>query len=136
MPSHGEDAPPDLQDRRSLISIHATKLPSGANRYIRVQPQGVPDMMKIAFSVAAAAAILFTAPISMPVQAQSLDVQVGRDRDRDFDRDRRHRYESGTTVGIGPGGVTVGRRDRCRTVTTTVERDDGRMIKKRERICD
>ena len=86
--------------------------------------------------MAAATSLLLTTPISTPVQAQAVDVQIGRDRDRDYDRDHRHRYESGTTVGVGPGGVTVGRRDRCRTVTTTVEQDGGRMIRKKERICD
>jgi hypothetical protein len=41
-----------------------------------------------------------------------------------------------TTVGVGPGGVTVGPRQRCRMVTTTVERDDGRRITRKERRCD
>ena len=35
-----------------------------------------------------------------------------------------------------PGGRHVGPRQRCRTVTTTVERDDGRMVTRRERRCD
>jgi hypothetical protein len=43
--------------------------------------------------------------------AQGFDVQVGRDRDERYDRDRRGRYDSDTTVGVGPGGVTVGSRD-------------------------
>jgi Tfp pilus assembly protein PilZ len=95
-------------------------------------------MMKIAFSVAAAATVLFIAPLSAPAKAQGVDVQIGRDRDYryDSDRDQRRRYESGTTVGVSPGGVTIGQRQRCRTVTTTVERDDGRMIRRKERICD
>jgi hypothetical protein len=94
-------------------------------------------MMKIALSVAAATAVLITALPSTPTKAQGVDVQIGRDRDyRDDYRDRRARYESGTTVGVGPGGVTIGPRQRCRTVTTTVERDDGRMIRRKERICD
>ena len=33
-------------------------------------------------------------------------------------------------------GVTVGPRQRCRMVTTTVERDDGRRITRKERRCD
>jgi hypothetical protein len=33
----------------------------------------------------------------------------------------RNRYDRDTTVGVGPGGVTVGPRQRCRTVTTRVE---------------
>ena len=35
-----------------------------------------------------------------------------------------------------PHGVTVGPRQRCRMVTTTVERDDGRRITRKERRCD
>jgi|RhiMetdeSRZDD1v2_1073273.scaffolds.fasta_scaffold3215590_1 hypothetical protein len=71
---------------------------------------------------------------AIPAQAQGFDVQIGRDRDRDRDR----RNDSDVTVGIGSGGVTIGPRQRqsCRTVTTTVERDDGRMITRRERRCD
>ena len=95
-------------------------------------------MMKIALAVAAAAAGLTTAPLVTPVKAQGvkmaqgLDVQIGRDRN---DRDRR-RYDSDTTVGIGPGGVTIGPRERCRMVTTTIEQDDGRRITRQERRCD
>ena len=98
-------------------------------------------MMKIAFIVAAA--VLTTAPLVTPANAQGVkmaqvDMQTGRhyeDRDdRDY-RDRR-RYDSNATVGVGPGGVTVGPRQRCRTVTTQVERDDGRLITRREPRCD
>ncbi len=98
-------------------------------------------MMKITLAVAAAAAVLTTAPLATPVKAQGVrmaqgvDVQVGRDRDR-YDRDRRGRYDSDTTVGVSPGGVTVGPRQRCRMVTTTVEGDDGRRITRRERRCE
>ena len=106
-------------------------------------------MMKIALAVAAAAAVLATAPLVTPVKAvemaQGVDVQIGRDRedrydrdryDRDrYDRDRRQRFDSDTTVGIGPGGVTVGPRQRCRIETTTIERD-GRWITREERRCD
>ena len=48
-------------------------------------------MMKIAFVVAAAAAVLTTAPLATPTKAQEqlkmaqVDVQIGRDRDR-YDR--------------------------------------------------
>ena len=101
-------------------------------------------MMKITLaSVAAAAAMLMltTAPLATPAKAQGVkmaqvDVQIGRDRDDRYDRDRRGRYESDTTVGVSPGGVTVGPRQRCRMVTTTVEGDDGRRITRRERRCD
>src|SRR6266478_5795951 len=100
-------------------------------------------MMKIAFTVAAAVAVLMTAPLigHDPAQAQNVkmaqvDVQVGRDRDyrRDDYRDRRDRD---VTIGVGPGGVRVGPgRRNCRTVTTRVERDDGRRVTRRERVCD
>ncbi|HTE92570.1 MAG TPA: hypothetical protein VK678_03585 [Bradyrhizobium sp.] len=97
-------------------------------------------MMKITLAVAATAAVLTTAPLATPVKAQGVrmaqvDVQIGRDRDR-YDRDRRGRYDSDTTVGVSPGGVTVGPRQRCRMVTTTVEGDDGRRITRKERRCD
>ena len=89
-------------------------------------------MMKIALAVVAAAAVLTTAPLVTPAKAQGVDVQIGRDRYDRYDRDRR----SDTTVGLGPGGVTIGPRQRCRMETTTIERDDGRMITRRERRCD
>ena len=96
-------------------------------------------MIKIAFFVAAA--VLTTAPLVTPAKAQGIkmaqvDMQTGRhyeDRDPGYYRERRG-YDSNATV--GPGGVTVGPRQRCRTVTTQVERDDGRMITRRERRCD
>ena len=72
-------------------------------------------MMKIALAVAAAAAMLTTAPLVTPAKAQGVkmaqgvDVQIGRDRDDRY-RDRR-RYDSDTTVGVGPGGVTIGPRE-------------------------
>ena len=98
-------------------------------------------MMKIALAVAAAAAVLTTAPLATPAKAQGVkmaqgvDVQIGRDRDDRYYRDRR-RYDSDTTVGIGSGVVTIGPRQRCRMETTTIERDDGRSITRRERRCD
>ncbi len=99
-------------------------------------------MLKIALAVAAAAALLTTAPLVTPVKAQGVkmaqgvDVQVGRDRDDRYDRDRRYNRDRDTTVGVGPGGITVGPRQRCRMETTTIERDDGRRITRRERRCD
>jgi hypothetical protein len=99
-------------------------------------------MTKITFAVAIAAAVLMPAPLllgAIPAEAQNLkmaqgiDVQIGRDRD---DRDRRRRNDSDVTVGVGPGGVTIGPRQNCRMVTTTVERDDGRTITRKERRCD
>ena len=97
-------------------------------------------MMKIAFVLAAAAAVLTTAP-PVPANAQELkmaqgvDVQIGRDRSDRSDRYDRDRRRDDATVGIGPGGVTIGPRQRCRMVTTTVERGD-RTITRRERRCD
>jgi hypothetical protein len=103
-------------------------------------------MMKIALAVAAAAAVLTTAPLVTPAKAQGVkmaqvDVRTGRhldDRDDRDDRDYRDRrgYDSDATVGVGPGGVTIGSGQRCRTVTTTVEGDNGRMIRRKERRCD
>ena len=98
-------------------------------------------MIKIAFALAAAGVVFTTSPLlvgTVPAKAQDLkmaqgiDVQVGRDRDYS---DRRRR-DSDVTVGVGPGGITVGPRRHCRTVTTRIERDDGRMITRRERRCD
>jgi hypothetical protein len=97
-------------------------------------------MLRIVLAVSAAAALLTTAPLVTPAKAegvkmaQGVDVQIGRDRDYRYDRERR--YDRDTTVGIGSGGVTIGRRERCRMVSTTVERDDGRTITRRERRCD
>jgi hypothetical protein len=105
-------------------------------------PRRHSHMMKMGFAVAVAAAVLMTAPLlvgTTPANAQNLkmaqgvDVQLGRDRD---DRDRRRRHDSDVTIGVGPGGVTVGPRRNCRMVTTTVERDDGRTITRKERRCD
>jgi Cyclic nucleotide-binding domain len=93
-------------------------------------------MMKIAFAVAIAAAVLTPAPLlvgTIPAEAQNLkmaqglDVQIGRDR---------RRNDSDVTVGVGSGGLTVGPRQNCRTVITTVERRDGRTITRKERRCD
>jgi hypothetical protein len=99
--------------------------------------------MKIALAVAAAAAVLTTAPLVTLAKAQSVkmaqvDVQTGLhldDRDDRSYRDRRG-YDSNATVGVGPGGVTIGPRQRCHMETTTIERDDGRRITRRERRCD
>jgi len=100
-------------------------------------------MIKIALAAAIAATAL-SAPLPVPANAakgvqmaQGVDVQVGPDRDRyyrdDYYRERRDRD---VTVGIGPGGVRVGPGERCRTVTTRVEGDDGRTVTRRERRCD
>jgi hypothetical protein len=99
-------------------------------------------MMKIVFAAVAAAAVFAATPLftgTTPANAQNLkvaqgvDVQIGRDRDRDgVRRDR----DEGVTVGVGPNGVRVGpKRERCRTVTTTVRRDDGTRVKRTEERC-
>jgi len=101
-------------------------------------------MKRIAFALATAA-IVFTAGSSFggvfPAKAENLkmaqvDIQVGRDRDYRGERSGRDRRDSGATVGVGPGGIVVGPRQRCRTVTTTVDRDDGRRVTRKERVCD
>jgi hypothetical protein len=100
-------------------------------------------MMKIALAVAAGAAVLTIAPLVTPAKAQGVkiaqvDMQTGRhldDRDPGYYGERRG-HDSNATVGVGPGGVTIGSGQRCRTVTTTVQGDDGRMIRRKERRCD
>jgi hypothetical protein len=104
-------------------------------------------MTRISFAAAIAAVALMTAPLlvgPIPAEAQNLkvaqnlkmaqvDVRIGEDRDRyRYRRDR----DSDVTVGIGTRGVTVGPRRDCRMVTTTIQRDDGRTITRRERRCD
>jgi hypothetical protein len=91
-------------------------------------------MMKIAFVLAAATAVLTTSPPATPAKAQvkmaqGVDIQIGRDRYDRYDRDRDYR------VGVGPGGVSIGPRHHCRMVTTTIERGN-RTITRRERRCD
>jgi hypothetical protein len=103
-------------------------------------------MMKITLAVAATAAVLTTAPLVTAAKAQGVkmaqvDMQTGRhfderdDRDDRYNRDRRG-YNSDSTIGVGPGVATIGSGQRCRTVTTTVEGDGGRMIRRKERRCD
>jgi hypothetical protein len=106
-------------------------------------------MKRIALALATGAAVLTAAPLFVgvnPAKAENLkmaqvglDVQVGRDRDQRVyrDRDRRDdRRDSDVTVGLCPRGIVVGPRNRCHTVTTTVERDDGRRVTRKERQCD
>ncbi len=86
-------------------------------------------MMKITRGVAVAVVVVAAAPLlvmSSVAQSENLrlaQVGIGRDQPR---------------VEIGPGGVTIGpkKRPRCHTVTTTIERPDGRKITRRERRCD
>jgi hypothetical protein len=76
-------------------------------------------MMKTAFVLAAATAVLTTSPPATPAKAQDLKMAQGVD----------------IQIGVGPGGVSIGPRHRCRTVTTTIERGN-RTITRRERRCD
>jgi hypothetical protein len=99
-------------------------------------------MLKIAFATATAAAFFTVVPMisgTSPAHAQNLktaqvDIEVGRDRDEG----RYRREREGVSVGVGPGGVRVGPRHRehCRTVTTTVRRDDGSRVRRTERRCN
>src|SRR5258708_14525754 len=99
--------------------------------HVRCLNQALEDshMLKTVLAVSAAAALVTTAPLVTPAKAegvkmaQGVDVQVGRDRDYyRYDRDRRYNRDHATTVGVGPGGVTIGPREHCRMVTTTVDR--------------
>ena len=115
-------------------------------------------MTKMMLAAASAAAVMIAVPWyagSVPAKAEGLqmaqvDVQIGRDRDEKSVRDRdeksrRDRRDEGVkrdedrnlTIGVGPKGIEVGpkNRERCKTVTTTVERD-GRKETSRERRCD
>jgi hypothetical protein len=103
-------------------------------------------MKTITFVVATAAAIFTATPLfvgATPAKAENLkmaqgvDLQINGDRDGNGRRNRRDR-DADVTVGVGPGGIAIGPRARqhCRTVTTTVERDNGRRVQRTERICD
>jgi hypothetical protein len=99
-----------LTHHGNVVFRHACKLGCVASLSKRKEE----PMLKIALAVAAAAAALTltTAPLATPSKAQDLktaqvDVQIGRDR---YDRYDRRRYDNDATVGIGPGGVTIGPR--------------------------
>jgi Ni/Co efflux regulator RcnB len=99
-------------------------------------------MIKLVTAVAAAVTMFTAAPsfvASTPAQADNIkmaqvDVQIGRDRERE--RARGDRRDRDVDVTVGRRGVVVGPREHCRTVTTTVERDDGRRVRRTERRCD
>jgi hypothetical protein len=139
------------QDRRDQRPDAQSHLPGERHGTVSVRPCYTGScsredflMLKIALALATAVVALTATPLAIPANAQGVkmaqgvDVQIGRDREDRYyrDRDRYDRYDRDTTVGIGPGGVTVGPRQRCRTETVTVERDDGRMVTRRERRCD
>ena len=98
-------------------------------------------MLKIVFAVATAAAFITVDPgvggksaaHAQNLKTAQVDIEVGRGRD-----EGRFREREGVSVGVGPGGVRVGPRHRehCRTVTTTVRRDDGSRVRRTERRCD
>jgi hypothetical protein len=95
---------------------------------------------KIAFF--AAAAVLMAVPLVTPAMAQGVkmaqvDMRTGLhiDDPAHYGRDHR-RYDSNATVGVGPGGVNSGPRQSCRLVTTTIRRDDGRRITRKEQVCN
>ena len=82
-------------------------------------------MLKIALAVSAAATLFTTTPLVTPAKAAGVkmaqvDVQIGRDRDYRYDSDRRYYRDRDTTVGVGPGSVTIGPRERCRMVTRSL----------------
>jgi hypothetical protein len=100
-------------------------------------------MTKIVLSVTAAAAIFTAASLFnnlAPANAQDLkmaqgiDVQVGHEQDQ-RGGDRRN-DNANPTIRIGPGGVSVGQKRHCHTVTITEERPDGRRVRRTERRCD
>ncbi len=71
--------------------------------------------------------VLTTVPVTAQ-QGRDIDVRIGQSPNNrwnnDFDRNRhrRHSYENG----IG----------HCRMVTIQIQRDDGRVMTRRERRCD
>jgi hypothetical protein len=122
-----------------LIVYSLVELLSVRARYTSSSPEDL-TMMKIALLVVAAG-VLTTDPLVTPVKAQGVkmaqvDMQTGLHLDdpAHYSRDRR-RYDSNATVGVGPSGVTIGPRQRCR-METTIKRDDGRRITRREHICN
>jgi hypothetical protein len=96
-------------------------------------------MMKILFSLAAATAM--AVPLVIPARAQGvkmaqIDMRTGLHIDDPAHQPDHRRYDSNPTVGVGPGGVANNPRQSCRVVTTTIKRDDGRRIARRERVCN
>jgi hypothetical protein len=101
-------------------------------------------MKKIVLAVATAAAIIAVGPSFVGTvaakaeqlkMAQGVDVQIGRDQQDNGRRDQRDE-NPGVNIGVGPHGIVVGPKRRCHTVTTIVERPDGRRVKTTERRCD
>jgi kynurenine formamidase len=84
-----------------------------------------------------ATAVLFVTPAeAQGVKTAQVDMQTGLhiDDPAHYSKDRR-RYDSNATVGLGPSGVTIDARRRCRIETTTIKRDNGR-ITRRKRVCN
>src|SRR3989442_10271123 len=115
---------PDQSEKcgsRALIKAESKMEPSHvpASCACVSSPRRNFHVVKIAFAVTAAAAVVMTVPLLVSItsanaqnlkMAQGVDVQLGRDRD---DRDHRRRNDSDVTIGVGPGGVTVGPRRNC-----------------------
>jgi hypothetical protein len=133
--------PSRTTDSGTVFRLRSEYIQSAATEPERSSTAVVRHLLKIAIAAVTATAALTTTPLAISTKAEGIkmahgvDVQVGRDRDDRYYRDR-NRYDRDATVGVGPGGVTVGPRQRCRTVTTRVEGDDGRMITRKERRCD
>jgi hypothetical protein len=66
--------------------------------------------------------------------AQGVDIQIGRDRYDRYDRYDRDRRRNDATVGIGPGGVTIGPRQRCGRPVWDGYR--GIWVRPRIQVCD
>ena len=94
-------------------------------------------MVNIAFFVAAAALTAVPLANAQVVKMAQVDMQTGLhiDDPAHYSKNRR-RNDSNAIVGVGPGGVTNGPRQSCRVETTTIKRDDGRRITRRERVCN
>jgi hypothetical protein len=87
-------------------------------------------MMKIALAGAAAAAVLATAPLVSPIEAQGVqmaqvDMRTGLhldDRDPSYDRQQRRGCSSDATVGVGPGAKLTTGRSAGRRLPTGVRK--------------
>jgi kynurenine formamidase len=93
-------------------------------------------MMKGTFVVAIA--VLFVTPAkAQGVKTAQVDMQTGLhiDDPAHYSKDRR-RYDSNATVDLGPSGVTIDARRRCRMETTTIKRDDRRRVTRRDHVCN
>jgi hypothetical protein len=82
-------------------------------------------MIRITLAATAAGLIATTTPLlAMSATTQSENLKLAQ--------------VQAPSVQVGPGGVTVDTKpkEKCRTVTTTVETPDGRKTTKNERRCE